>query len=1097
MVWAFNELYRTVGGGTVINVSAAFHESFKSDLRNVKVRITKGITVYTEKDITNLVYEGLSLVGSSFSIGSVPSNSVKIIFSDVIPTFKELDELKVEIGIQAGASIEWCPLGIFYLSERADVDHNEQRTTIECLDKMVFMEGLYESKLAYPAMIKDVALEIANLAGVEVNPTSFSRLRTQTISKIVGLTHRQAIGIIAQFESGYATFDRLGKLDIRQLNNTTYVISPDEYFSKGLKKNDLKYALGGISVKVNDDTTLSVGQSKGAQIELENSVMTQTILDSIYESLKLTNYYPFTLDWRGNPAVEVGDWVEMTDTKGNSFKGPILNYKLTYDGGLKAEISADTEVQTSTTTAYRPPFSQKLEQIGASIKNAQGNINYYGLTEPPYPKEGDLWFKPNGPEEELWQYVSVDGVLQWKLIISTADIAKIEKEITAIIAKAEKDKQEAIDMMNAAIAEADRLVKEQSTKFEADLTAQKTQIETDITTSRDEAVATAQAGITALETAQNTRMDGIKVEAEEIKATADKTRAEVDLAVVNAGFANLDDTVFALGTLAASARDEAIKKVDRSEYLAKMQSVTTDLGKKAETALVNQQLAEKVAQVTYDKKVGELGTAISGNTTTIQRTETELTSKASQTEVDTVKGRLTTAETGITQNAKQVALKSNQTDLDKATGRLTTAEASIVAQAKEIDLKVAQTDFNNLSGEVSTAKTNINLNKDALLLKAEKSEVNAVSQKVSANEASIKVANDRIDLSATKVEVGEAMEEVVAEDKDKVSGTEIYTDKADDAIVHVEIDGKSYQNAGSGKNLFNFREWINSMGVNKVTRGSLVSATNSSITFKSNLSDCYTESYGSRNPIISVMNNIDYTLSFKKEYGTKGICYVFFYREEQKVNHDSFISYNSVINERDYFTFKIPEGIVGIKVRFGIFDVGETETYSDVQLEEGSVANPYEPPAPTPDYPIEIESLNNFDVISSVGRENLFKYLNIENNYANGIFNKNEISSIENAIDTKETFYTLWTRKEAFVKALGKGIDEDFKHIPCLEGNQTVEYDLVKSDQDWEVLSFKLTNKYVGSVAFESNSTIPKNLLLHSIPNTMKELEEMAQKIKG
>ena len=113
------------------------------------------------------------------------------------------------------------------------------------------------------------------------------------------------------------------------------------------------------------------------------------------------------------------------------------------------------------------------------------------------------------------------------------------------------------------------------------------------------------------------------------------------------------------------------------------------------------------------------------------------------------------------------------------------------------------------------------------------------------------------------------------------------------------------------------------------------------------------------------------------------------------------------------------------------------------------------------------------------------------------IFDKSEIVSIENAANTKETFYTLWTRKEAFVKALGKGIDEDFKYIPCLEGKHTVDYDLLKSDQDWEVLSFYLTNKYAGSIAFESSSTFPKNLLLYTIPNTMKELHEMTQIING
>jgi 4'-phosphopantetheinyl transferase len=30
-------------------------------------------------------------------------------------------------------------------------------------------------------------------------------------------------------------------------------------------------------------------------------------------------------------------------------------------------------------------------------------------------------------------------------------------------------------------------------------------------------------------------------------------------------------------------------------------------------------------------------------------------------------------------------------------------------------------------------------------------------------------------------------------------------------------------------------------------------------------------------------------------------------------------------------------------------------------------------------------------------------------------------------------FYTLWTQKK-LCKAVGKGIDEDFKNIPCLDG---------------------------------------------------------------
>lgn len=709
----------------MLQVSQGFHNAFKSEMRNqnIKIEITHGTTVYTSEHVNTLKYEAMSFVGDSFSIGSAPSNGVNIVFSEIITTFKEMDEIKVRMGIAVNGTTEWVPLGTFYLSERADVDYNEKRTTIECLDGMVFMEGLYKSKLSYPASIKDVALEIANLAGMAVNMTSFTRLSTQPIKKIAGLTYRQAIGVIAQFETGYATFDRNGKLDIRTLSNAGYVVNPEEYFLKGLKKNDLKYTLGGILVKVDDNTTLTAGQATGAQIELENSIMTQQLLDGIYAKLKTTNFYPFSLSWRGNPAVEAGDWIEMTDVNGNVFKGPVFNYQLLFDGGLRAESSANADVQSSSTTAYKSPLSQKLEQIGEAIKGASGNLNYYGLEAPVEPKEGDIWFKPNGPDEELWQYVEIGGVLDWKLIISTADISKIEKEIVAIIAKAEKDKQEAIAMINAAIAESDRLVKEQAIKFTTDLNAQKAQLETEITTSRDQAIAKAQTDINALEMAQSGRMDGIKAEADAIKQTADKTKSDIDLAISNAGFTTLNDTFANMRKLANDAKLEALKKVDTTAYTAKMQEIAGDLSKKADTLFVNQELATKVAQATYDKKVGELGTAVSGNATAIKKTETELTSKATKAEVDPLKTRLTTAESTISQTASQVAIKANQSDLDTVSGRLTTAEAELTIQSGKIASKVSQTDFNKVAGRLTSAETAITQSKNEIALKASKTEV--------------------------------------------------------------------------------------------------------------------------------------------------------------------------------------------------------------------------------------------------------------------------------------------------------------------------------------------------------------------------------------
>jgi 4'-phosphopantetheinyl transferase len=109
------------------------------------------------------------------------------------------------------------------------------------------------------------------------------------------------------------------------------------------------------------------------------------------------------------------------------------------------------------------------------------------------------------------------------------------------------------------------------------------------------------------------------------------------------------------------------------------------------------------------------------------------------------------------------------------------------------------------------------------------------------------------------------------------------------------------------------------------------------------------------------------------------------------------------------------------------------------------------------------------------------------------IFDSNEVLAIENAISKKHTFYKFWTRKEALVKALGKGIDDDFKNIPSLDGHHIVDSKLLKNTEKWQVYSFELADYYMGAVAFEGSSTISKNLVLYSIPNTMKALIEMAQ----
>ena len=124
------------------------------------------------------------------------------------------------------------------------------------------------------------------------------------------------------------------------------------------------------------------------------------------------------------------------------------------------------------------------------------------------------------------------------------------------------------------------------------------------------------------------------------------------------------------------------------------------------------------------------------------------------------------------------------------------------------------------------------------------------------------------------------------------------------------------------------------------------------------------------------------------------------------------------------------------------------------------------------------------------------EYMAEDQDYTNlliDIFSPKEILNIKNAVDQKKAFYTSWTRKEAFVKALGKGIDDDFIQVPCLDGNHTIDVSLLKNNKSWQIYSFNLAEDYSSAVCIEGLTSNSKNLIMYNVPNNMKELLELSQ----
>ncbi|MCD7138845.1 peptidase [Limosilactobacillus balticus] len=666
----------------MLTQSKETRNAWRASQRTLDIKVTIDGKTYGATDINSLKYDSGAYNGDTFAIGSTYSNTVQIEFSHLVEGLKLGMEVHPSIGIKTSSGYVYEPLGVFIISSEIKMDRNNNLTTVSASDRFCGLEGTYVSKLTYPAKVLDVIAEICAQSGVKANTDDLARLPHQADlpAPITGQSYRKALGWIAQLYVGYALFDRQGLFTIRTISEPNYELDPSQYEQAGLTKNEAAYKVNGIQCQVTLTTktrdgesteetkTYQAGDATGSQIKLENNIMTPQRLNDIWEQLKDITFYPFSLNWFGNPAVEAGDWLRLEDKQGNSFVVPNSSYTLDFNGGLSATSKADQTTSSDQMVPWQGSVAQTIKKLQLR-RLPDGTVVFPpSVTAPPTnAKFNDVWFKKNGNSTELWIFEKQDdGSGKWiRKDLSDDEIKKKVTEAQQGLNQAKADiinnKQKAdadIENLNKSIEANKKVADESLQKLSDSVTNLQGQYDNNIVPNLNKVMSDASDALQKYITAQNSIADLTKQAQVQGKNIADVTNTVKGL---NINYANL-------------AGDVNSTKVDVRGLQTTLGTANGDIAQlKLDAQNLQTLLAGKVDNATYTNFVNLTNQALNAKLTAsdlsgyAKTADLRATANGLKLNIDSVTDRMNNLKIGgrnlILNSDKDVVIESKTTDL--------------------------------------------------------------------------------------------------------------------------------------------------------------------------------------------------------------------------------------------------------------------------------------------------------------------------------------------------------------------------------------------------------------------------------------------------
>lgn len=359
------------------------------------------LNIYIDDTIINPDYildfkKGGNIFEDELCLGSTPSQYIELkLYKDKIE--KEPSKIKIEYGILVNdevivateeinkiilensnktqiksldnSNFEIIPIGIYNVDDYTDNDDNT--ITIKALDNMIKFEFNYDgSELISKgeATLLEVAQDICNKAGVELETTSFLNSNKKISVYDNQITAREYIGYIAESAGGFACINREGKLSFREIYQDETTI-PLEIFGEykwgeEFKISKVSYEDGIRDFKFGDDTRNNLW------INQENIyIVDEEQIEGIYNKIKGLTANTFEGKTIIDPAIDIGDKI-IVDEKSIIYQG-----EMTFQGRFITQISSKIQIKQKEETTVKKE-SQKVvnRRIQSRIDQVNGKI---------------------------------------------------------------------------------------------------------------------------------------------------------------------------------------------------------------------------------------------------------------------------------------------------------------------------------------------------------------------------------------------------------------------------------------------------------------------------------------------------------------------------------------------------------------------------------------------------------------------------------------------------------------------------------------------------------------------------------------------------